>query len=229
MSGLMMVFLLISVAQMLSLQRQVRKPVEDVQTLCDGLQGLPLERWDASIGSGSTVESRESGLDCLTIRFDDPAGHFAQNSAVLPVSFQEELAEFVTELLKIIRPWEEKWNDEDSEPDREIWEVRIEGHTSSEYAGAENSLDAYLKNMDLSQRRAHSVLQHILDHVVRVSDESHEWVRERVRAVGFSSSQLVRDEMGFEDRGKSRRVLFRVSTNLEEILRRLSDDGEREP
>ena len=213
-----MVFLLISVAQMLALHRKVEDPLGGDRLLCEHLrESLALPQWNAEIGSGRENEADESGLDCLTIRFNDPGVLFESGEVALQSRFKEILAEFFPEYLGILREWER------SETDRRIREVRIEGHTSSAWEGVEK-LEAYFLNMELSQGRTRSVLQYILNDIVPSGEEDNEWVRERVRAVGFSSSQLVRNADGTENPTESRRVLFRVSTNLEEIFRQISDE-----
>jgi len=223
MSGLMMVFLLISVAQMLAQQEQIEDPVSGERVLCKQLRDelyLPqYTPYNVEIGSGRSADEEDSGLDCLTVRFDDPGVLFESGQTTLQARFRESLDEFFPRYLEILRKWQKE------EGNGKIQEVRIEGHTSSDWVDTDDELEAFLKNMALSQGRARSVLQYILNEIVR-DGQDNEWVRERVRAVGFSSSQLIRNDEGVEDPIRSRRVLFRVSTNLEEIFRRIPGDGE---
>ena len=77
--------------------------------------------------------------------------------------------------------------------------------------------EAYFNNMQLSQGRTRSVLEHVYGLSGTLDDRS--WVRRKVAAVGFSSSRLVVDDRGVEDPEASRRVLFRVVTNAETQIR----------
>jgi outer membrane protein OmpA-like peptidoglycan-associated protein len=96
-----------------------------------------------------------------------------------------------------------------------IREIRIEGHTSSEWGPDSSPLDAYFSNMALSQQRTQEVLRYAYGlNAVQQSG----WFRERVAAVGLSSSRLVRDAQGAEDAEASRRVEFSVLTNFEASL-----------
>jgi outer membrane protein OmpA-like peptidoglycan-associated protein len=94
-----------------------------------------------------------------------------------------------------------------------ITEVRIEGHTSSEwYDGATDRL-AYFRNMALSQERTRSTLQYVLS--LPQSGAHETWLRQHLTANGLSSSRLVSDTAGREDRLRSRRVEFKVRTDAE--------------
>ena len=89
-----------------------------------------------------------------------------------------------------------------------IDEIRIEGHTSSDW-GALPKNEAYFKNMALSQTRTRSVLEHVLRNT-RISTE-YKWVRDLITANGLSSSK-PRLSGGIENKEQSRRVEFRVKT-----------------
>ena len=104
-----------------------------------------------------------------------------------------------------------------------INEVRIEGHTSSDWIDLDG-LEAYEANMRLSQERTRTVLGFVV-RLPGVRDVWDSWLRERLTANGLSSSKLV--VVGsVEDRDQSRRVEFRIRTDAEEqmdaILRRIS-------
>lgn len=103
-----------------------------------------------------------------------------------------------------------------------IEEVRIEGHASSEW-GRSSSVDAaYLGNLGLSQQRSQSVLLYCLSHIR--SDEIKTWARSHLVAVGHSSSRPILDESGYEDSGKSRRVVFRATPDRKEVLKEIGSE-----
>ena len=103
-----------------------------------------------------------------------------------------------------------------------IEEIRIEGHTSSEWGRTTNPTRAYFENMRLSQGRTRSVLRYVHS-LPDIAHHGH-WIRESVAAVGFSSSKLVFGDDGAEDRSASRRVTFRVVTNADTQIRRILDE-----
>lgn len=216
MAGLMMVFLLISVAFMMNLQNRVEAPMSAERELCDDLRNQLSELEDELgthfvIGDVEGVDGRsDHGLNCLTVRFPGGEGRFESGSSELTPEFKSTLNRFFPAYLVVLQEWEQ------GDEGRRVKEVRIEGHTSSVWEG-ETVERAYFRNMGLSQDRTRSVLEYVQQEVV-TSDRNRAWVRERVRAVGFSSSQLV-VRGGSEDRDASRRVLFRVATNLEDVLR----------
>ena len=69
--------------------------------------------------------------------------------------------------------------------------------------------------MSLSQVRASEVLQYVL---VTNLNGSYKWIRDRLVAVGYSSSKLKHRSNGKEDKILSRRVEFKVVTNAQEQL-----------
>ena len=88
----------------------------------------------------------------------------------------------------------------------DIAEVKIEGHASSEWQSGSSPRQAYLGNLDLSQRRSQAVLRTCLD--VVTDSGVLEWARDHMIAVGYSSVQpIIRN--GIEDRAASRRVVLK--------------------
>ena len=76
--------------------------------------------------------------------------------------------------------------------------------------------------MDLSQARTRAVLQNVLG-LSEIAQE-RAWLRPLVTANGLSSSHLVLDANGEEDRERSRRVEFRVKTKARtEIVKILEE------
>ena len=73
--------------------------------------------------------------------------------------------------------------------------------------------------MDLSQGRTRSVLEYVYD----IPDilEYQQWIKSNIAAVGLSSSKIILDDNGKEDKALSRRVSFRVLTNADIQIRRI--------
>ena len=104
-----------------------------------------------------------------------------------------------------------------------VEEVRIEGHTSSEWGNGDVSRDeAYFNNMALSQERTRSVLSYCY-HLGSVS-EYKSLMRTYITANGLSSSQPVLFEDGTEDVRRSRRVEFRTRTNADQKIVQILDE-----
>lgn len=201
MAGLMMVFLLVAIVFMVNAEIE-RNKVRDVAILYDRLRtqlyqdlvnefAPDLERWGAEIDPD------------LSIRFNREELTFAQGESNLRPEFEQILAEFFPRYLRIITAEKYRYD---------IAEVRIEGHTSSGWAGQDED-DAYILNMGLSQARTRSALDYVLN-LGAVSSERN-WLKEHMTANGLSSSKPVRDANGNEDSDRSRRVEFRVRTDAE--------------
>ena len=91
-----------------------------------------------------------------------------------------------------------------------IEEIRIEGHTSSEWEGIDSN-NAYFKNMILSQKRTISVLNQAFNSIIEssVTVKEREWAFNKVSASGLSSRKVILNVDGTENASKSRRVEFR--------------------
>lgn len=104
----------------------------------------------------------------------------------------------------------------------DISELKIEGHASSEGPPGATPEAAYLYNLGLSQRRAQNALTVCLNGLE--APPVQEWAREHLAAVGYSSTRLIRTPSGAEDRDASRRVMFSVAVDREQLL----DDIQRD-
>ncbi|MCC6468812.1 MAG: OmpA family protein [Alphaproteobacteria bacterium] len=208
MTGLMMVFLLIAVAFMLRVQESAKVATEMATqfegTKSDLNQALQeefkddLRRWNAEI------------LADLTVRFRDPEVLFTTGNAQLRERFRDILFDFFPRYVAIL--YSEKYR-------ATIKEIRIEGHTSSSWANARSPLEAYLKNMELSQARTRTALEFLLR--VQVTSTDEQWLRTRLTANGLSSAHPI-VIAGIEDQVRSQRVEFRVVTNAEERMDAIS-------
>jgi outer membrane protein OmpA-like peptidoglycan-associated protein len=205
MTGLMMIFLLISISFMVNANAQ-RQYVTDIVTTYESVKlklyddlyrefNEDLKKWKGELDSKT-----------LTIRFHDPDVLFEPGKAAIDPDFSAILDDFVPRYIRIMT--QEKYR-------RNVQEVRIEGHTSSEWTDTVVGDVAYLKNMDLSQQRTRSVLAHILS-MPSVSDHK-DWLQEHLTANGLSSSRLIKVN-GLEDKDASRRVEFRLVTNTESLV-----------
>jgi outer membrane protein OmpA-like peptidoglycan-associated protein len=207
MAGLMMVFLFIAIALMRDayVERDKIKEVavayqENQVAIFDALMDefeTDLKRWDAVIDPHS-----------LTFTFQSPEVLFARGEIDLSGRYKELLSDFFPRYIDVLKNFASSIN-----------EVRIEGHTSSIWNSHASDTEAYFKNMELSQGRTRSVLAYVYD--LPASRDYRNWIKEHFAAVGLSSSHLVLDQSGQENRERSRRVTFRVITNSEIRMRQI--------
>ena len=210
MAGLMMVFLFIAIALMLIAfkERDRIKEVaiayqENQVAIYDSLMAefeADLDTWQATI-------NRET----LAFEFQAPEVIFAPGEDELTETYKLILEDFFPRYLTILNRFKES-----------IDEVRIEGHTSSDWAGAQYEVDAYFWNMRLSQARTRSVLQYV--YLLPQTENQRSWVKTKFAAVGFSSSRIITADGlpdGLEDPDASRRVTFRVITNADIQIKRI--------
>ena len=202
MTGMMMVFLLISILYMIKVESETHKMREVAvvyqetrEELYKDLMnefGKDLEGWGAEITPD------------LAVRFSDPDVLFNTGKAEVKPRFEAILGDFFPRYVRIITSDKYK---------AAIEEIRVEGHTSSVWNGSSTTDDAYFKNMELSQARTRSALRYMiaLDNV----KDNAEWLRRHVMANGLSSSHLILRADGTEDPVKSQRVEFRIRTDAE--------------
>ena len=202
MAGLMMVFLLISVMFMVYLERQ-REKVTEVVVLYDRLKrelykdlvtafAKDLDAWEAMITPD------------LSVRFQKLDALFDEGESRLKPEFEQILNDFFPRYIKILT--QSKYRDD-------ILEVRIEGHTSSNWFGAASFEEAYVNNMALSQARTRSALGYVL--ALDSVKAYQRWMIEHLTANGLSSAKVISTSFGEEDPERSRRVEFRVMTHAE--------------
>lgn len=207
MAGLMMVFLFISVAFMHYVRierdkiKQVAVAYQSAQTaLYQALYdefSKDLNNWDAEI-------DRQT----LEFRFKSPEVLFGLGSVDLKPQFITILDSFFPRYLGVLDNFKEQ-----------ITDIRIEGHTSSDWSGATSNDEAYFKNMALSQGRTRAVLQYIYQMPRAATHRS--WIKTVFSAVGFSSAHPIYDNHGIEASERSRRVTFKVITNAESQIRKI--------
>ena len=152
MSVLMMVFLFVSITYMVKITIE-KKRIETIAVTYENLQnelyldlkkefGKNLKDWNAILDEST-----------LSIRFEQPDILFEVGSAELKNNFKALLDDFFPRYLNILTSDKYK---------NDIEEIRIEGHTSSEWFSKTSEQQAYFNNMELSQNRTRKVLEYIL-------------------------------------------------------------------
>ena len=205
MSGLMIIFMFIAIAYM----HEIREVNNGIIYITEGFQDKEkslfnelnkefkndLEDWNAYIDSKT-----------LSIIFKEPDVLFKKGEFKIKMRFKEILNDFFPRYIAVLKS--EKY-------EKEILAIRIEGQTSKEWLKNTKRKEAYLKNMRLSQMRASEVLDYILE--INLNND-YPWVRNKLQAVGYSSSKTKHLPNGKENKNLSRRVEFKVVTNTKEKL-----------
>ncbi|WFD09023.1 OmpA family protein [Tepidibacter hydrothermalis] len=211
MSGLMIVFLFISISYMSRVTRetiQIKEQQQAVKKVITTHENIKLsiykdlqEEFKNDIKNWG-IEIDEDG----TVRFLEPEVFFRVGSAELKPRFENILNDFFPRYINIVHG---KYKDN-------IEEVRIEGYTSSEWGENVTLLESYFCNMELSQDRTRNVLSYIMN--LESIKPYHEWLIEHITANGMSYSHREYDENDNEDEKASRRVEFKIRTNAEQVM-----------
>lgn len=202
MSGLMILFLFIAISFVLNTKKVAENYQDNQEKIYQALNQEfepNLEKWKAKIDKNT-----------LTFIFTDPEVLFKTGDSTLQERFKETLNEFFPRYMKVIYQYKSS-----------ISEIRIEGHTSSEWNWNSDENAAYFENMRLSQERTRSVLFYVYN--LKDIEEYRLWIKSNISAVGLSSSKIIKNDEGDEDKVASKRVTFRIITNAEEQLQKLSE------
>ena len=218
MAGLLLIFVLLLSFVMLDLMEKEKRDAEinkklleiftDYVQLRESLYRDLESEFEKDLKKWNAVLDREK----LSVRFREPKVLFAQGEAEVQLAFKEILDDFFPRYIRILKR---------SEYVDAIAEIRIEGHTSSEWSETISQEDAYILNMELSQDRTRSVLQYVLQ--IPTISGNRDWIQQYLTANGLSSSKLISHPNGTQNREESRRVEFRVRTNAEKQLEKIKE------
>ena len=173
----------------------------------DNFKNVELEIYEALLSEFAedfSIWNAELIKDNLIFRFKSPEVLFPSGDSNLTEKFQKILTSFVPRYVSVL----EKFDDY-------VEEVRVEGHTSSEFSTEVTALGKYIANMNLSQDRTRSVTEFSL---LSIAGSDRQWLQKNLTANGLSSSKLIYDSAQQEDREKSRRVEFTVRTAIRKTL-----------
>ena len=198
MSGLMLVFLFISISFMMRVEAEKQEMKDVAISYRDTKANLnealfsefenDLKAWNATITKDNSIV------------FSSPEVLFEVSKSDINHQFKIILQQFFARYIKILTS---------PEYIDEIQELRVEGHTSNSWKNATSEQEIYLKNMQLSQERAYKVLSYCYS----LDDESvakqREWLEKHFRANGMAFSKL-RDEK------TARRVEFTIQMKSED-------------
>ncbi|WP_292266354.1 OmpA family protein [Butyricimonas sp.] len=209
MSVLMMIFLFISIVYMKNISLEKNKITSIAQTY----EKTQVEiTHDLKKEFAKNLQIWNAVLDSLTlsIRFENPEILFQVGSAELNEHFKNILDSFFPRFIQILT---------DPKYKKYIEEIRIEGHTSSEWIGESSSRQAYFYNMELSQNRTRKVLEYILSKIE--NEDLFHWTKSKLTANGLSSSKPIYNNDKTENKERSRRVEFKIKTNAEKQITKI--------
>jgi len=203
MTGLMVIFLLIAVLYMTKVEADAYR-IKTVAIAYSEIRDALYEDLHSEFQNDLGRWKAQILKNDLTIRFNEPEILFANGSSELKPEFQAILSDFFPRYVRILTS--PKYRDA-------ISEVRIEGHTSSDWTAQTSPEDAYFHNMELSQARTRTTLSYVLGLPTVAADRP--WLTHYLTANGLSSSRPILDADHHEDSERSRRVEFRVRTDAE--------------
>ena len=215
MAGLMVIFLFVAISYMVNANQKTERITElkvKVANLLDAyrnLQSALSKELQREFEGDLAKWTGYLDMETLSIRFKKP---FTQGNATVPNSFKNVLHDFFPRYIAILTKPEYK---------DDIAEIRIEGHTSSEWHHEATLDEAYFNNMELSQNRSRNVLRYVLGIKNPKISQNKAWIKENMTANGLSSSQPILDSIGellVENKEESRRVEFRVVTKSEKLI-----------
>ena len=204
MTGLMMVFLFISILYMNQIQEKNKK-IKELIAQHISYKDLILEKLKTTFQEDLKKWQATIIEKTLTIRFSSPDVMFSAGSSVIKKDFKKILNDFCPRYFNIL------YNLKTG-----IEEIRIDGHTSNEWEGVKGK-EAYFQNMRLSQERTRAVLRYCAT-IKGIDKNINKWVINKLTANGLSSSRPVCQEDTVRCRSLNRRVEFRVQINESNIL-----------
>jgi len=230
MSGLMLVFLVISILLVLVSQKKnqsIEKMLVENQKKEKTVDGILIEYntshmricQDLEANFAKQQDALYMQIDCdeLTVKFNDPDYLFETDSAVINNKYKTILADFIPRYLSVIN--NPQYRDY-------ISEVRIEGHTAKPSA----NYPTYMKTIQLSQARANAVLDFLREtsyyKSLSLADKHKLTFWFSANGLGCGRTLDAQGQYTHQDCDNSselsRRVEFKIVTNLKRVAEELN-------
>ncbi len=217
MTGLMVIFLFISISYMEEVREKtinIRTVVEDYEATKDTLYTdlktefrQDLKKWKMELD------------DDLSIRFTNPEVLFQSGKSDIRPNFQQILDEFLPRYFNILL--KDKYKDK-------ISEIRIEGHTDTTPISRSKTRIPYIDNLKLSQQRSTSVMEYFVrsNFYENLGENKRKWLLFHLTANGLSYGRTLDNNKKYSYKTEkminneySRRVEFRIVTTSEEAIK----------
>ena len=196
--------------------------IQKLETAGQTLEGISGKIRKAELQKAALINTLKSELGGIVANV---GGHIDETGAIIlpdEVLFQRGKASITPNLAKFLADACLPWLSTLKNSGVDIAEVKIEGHASSEWHKRATLKQAFLGNLDLSQRRSQAVLRVCLDLVPDPTVLA--WARKHLIAVGYSSVRPILAD-GEEDKVASRRVVFSVTPNTKTLLEEIETEA----
>ena len=205
MTALMMVFLFVSVAIIMQIQKH-NEIVTNIQANYKNQKEMLYAHLQAEFKDDMSKWGAKINEETLSVYFVGDDVRFDTGQSDVKPEFKATLAEFFPRYVQLIKKHKDA-----------IQEVRIEGYTDSTGKPGQTMEERYFYNMKLSQDRTRSVLEYCLT-LPDFTKDDFNYMKDFITANGLSFSRYIRDSKGHEDKAASRRVEFRILTNAEATI-----------
>ncbi len=197
--SLLMVFALLLVLTLTKMQQQV---VDARKTIAANQRALALAA--DSVGNRLPGVAFDPKTQTVSINSEVLFGY---GSAEVKPEAESIVVKLATEYLPLLLS--------DTATMGRIQEILIEGHT--------DTVGTFVSNLDLSQRRAYSVMRTMVE--ATYGQSYAEKLRTLMTASGRSESEPAKSADGIYDAARSRRIVVRIRFRDDEILKRLLGDS----
>jgi len=157
-----------------------------------------MQSWNANLDRNSLVFS-----------FRDPKALFKRGSTELNDRFKNILLDFFPRYVKVTHEYKQH-----------IQNIIIEGHSSSENGMGKTKEEKFKLNKIVSIKRADNVLSYTNKIVSKNIGNNILWVIDTFESNGLSSSNLIYNTNGTENREMSRRVEFRIKNIRSSLIKK---------
>jgi len=224
MTGLMIIFLFISISYMLEVQKKQKQRdeiFEEFKATKEELYNEINKEFEADFQKWQVKLDKD-----LSIKFTNPDVLFKSGKTEIRPKFDTILNSFLPRYFDIIL--QDKYKDK-------IAEIRIEGHTDKVPAPKYDK-DPYIANLILSQLRSTSVVKYFrnTDYYKNLPKEKVTLIEYLLTANGLSYGRTVDNNGNLTiltnkpiDNDKSRRVEFRIITTSEKLVEKVLKEIEK--
>ena len=216
MTVLMVIFLFISILYIKRIQQQIQiikqanLAIQEISKEYIDYKQIIYEKLKKEFNQDLKKWSAELLKDPIVIRFLSPEIMFQSGKSDLQPHFKNILYDFCPRYFTVLNQFKKL-----------IEEVRIEGHTSFEWEGAKTKIEAYFKNLKLSQNRTISVLEYCVS-IGSLRSNVRSWTVKKATANGLSSSKPLCFSDSDQCRNRNRRVEFRAQIASTEVLDKIN-------
>ena len=223
MTGLMVIFLFISISYMF----EVRKTTDRINDIVDDYIGTKVSLFN-ELDSVFKDDFRKWQVELdedLSIKFTNPEVLFPSGQATIQPYFKEILDTFIPRYFDILL--QKKY-------DKKIAEIRIEGHTDTEPARRyDNDDPSYIGNIKLSQERSAEVMKYFrsMPYYKNLPNTDEQKLQFLLTANGLSygrtlddNGQLTNESGRLPNNELSRRVEFRIITTSEIFVEQVTKE-----